>query len=548
MTPTMRPLTRQLVHLLAPFALLAGLAAQNGSEAGQEPVVVTQQEQNELRKQAFKAESEGRFGAAAEAFLKLSKGAPERIDWVVAAGRCLGRSGRFGDAVDLLDAARKRFEGSVEINSMLVRTLLLQTERDPGMVHPEVLWAEAADIANDVLRRDPNHADTRLLLAQSYYLLGQWDQAQRCADEAVRRHPERSGAHVLVGRLATDRFRLHLQELDKLDDDQAARADVIKKLHAQRLKARESFTKAAALDPSRSHPHVALSKLATIDGKFDEARRHLQDALAIDPETAVDHALLTRDMDWQRRRDFYRGLRTRFESATKLTGATRSRKASALRFHEARALLDGLQFQEALQAFLAVRAGDPSADNANYYAFLCAYHLKDYDAAEGYAADYARRSAPGFADVLRALPTDQRVQIAAMVQYLGDRAYQQKRIENSRDLNHVTACLKDSADAWNNHAFLCRETGKFERALTSYQYAIQKEPNSPQLWNDGGVVLQYHLTSPENLKKARTMYEKAIELAGKVLGDGKATEQQKAFAKEAVRNARLNLEALERKD
>ena len=154
----------------------------------------------------------------------------------------------------------------------------------------------------------------------------------------------------------------------------------------------------------------------------------------------------------------------------------RSRKASALRFHEARALLEGLQFDEALQEFLAVQKGDPGADNVNYYAFLCAYYGKDYDAAERYAAEYARRSAPGFADVLRALPTEQRVQIAAMVQYLGDRAYQQKRIPNSRDLNHVTACLKDSADAWNNHAFLCRETGKFERAYTSYQYAIQKEP------------------------------------------------------------------------
>ncbi|MCK5945617.1 MAG: tetratricopeptide repeat protein [Planctomycetes bacterium] len=532
---------------LAPFALLlllTGLPAQGETEPA--PVVVTQQERNELRAAAYRAENEGRFGDAADAFLKLSAAAPDRIDWVVAAGRCLGRSGRFGDAIDLLDHSRKRFPGAVEINAMLARTLLLQTERDPGMVHPEVLWAEAAGIAEEVLTRDPSHADSRLLLAQARYLLGQWDEAQRVADEAVRRHPDRPGAYVLVGRLATDRMRLLLQRLEKTGADDRERADLVARLHEQRRKARAAFEQAAALDPTRAHPHVALSQLASLDGKHDQAKRHLHDALAIDPETSVDHAALTEGMDWQARLDFYRDLRTRFLALSELPKVERARKAAALRFHEARALLDGLKFQQALQAFLAVKQSDPSAHNADYYAFLCAYHLQDYDAAERYAATFAARSAPGFADVLRALPTSQRVQIAAMVQFLGDRAYQAERIEHSRDLNHVVACLKDSADAWNNHAFLCRETGAFERAFTSYQYAIDREPDSPQLWNDGGVVLHYHLPTPENRAKAREMYGKAIELAAAVLASPKASAAQKASAEEARRNARLNLAELDK--
>ena len=43
------------------------------------------------------------------------------------------------------------------------------------------------------------------------------------------------------------------------------------------------------------------------------------------------------------------------------------------------------------------------------------------------------------------------------------------------------------------------------------------------------------------------MYEKAIELAAKVLADPEATTQQRAFAKEAVENARLNLAELDKK-
>jgi tetratricopeptide (TPR) repeat protein len=511
-----------------------------------EPAAVTQQEQNALRATAYKAERERRFSDAADAFLSLSRAAPSRIDWVVAAGRCLGRAGRFGEAVGLLDGARKRFVGAVDVNAMLARTLLLQTERDPGVVHPEVMWAEAADIAEAVLARDPAHADCRLLLAQARYLLGQPDEAQRHADEAVARHPDRPGSHVLVGRLASDRARRLLAELPTSDADEAAYADHVKLLQVQLEKARAAFREASALDPSRAYPHVALSQLATLQGKGDEARAHLHDALAIDPETSVDHAVLTKGLDWQARQDLYRRVRARFEETTALPAAARARKAAALRFHEARALLDGLQFAAARTAFQQVKAADARADSADYYLFLCDYHLGDYDDAEGHAATYARRSAPGFADVLRALPTQQRVQIAAMVQFLGDRAYQRERIDNSRDLNHVTACLKDSADAWNNHAFLCRETGAYEQAYTSYRYAIQKEPSSPQLWNDAAVVLQYHLSTEENRSKAREMYAKALELAAAVLKDPEATAAQRAFADGAQKNARLNLAALDK--
>ncbi|MEC8651890.1 MAG: tetratricopeptide repeat protein [Planctomycetota bacterium] len=541
----MHPRFRQLLPLISALSLCFSLRAQGAPEASQGPAVVTQKEQSRLRAAAFQAQHEGRFSDAADAFLKLSRAAPAQINWVVSAGTCLGRSGRCAEAVDLLDGARKRFVGAVEVNALLARTLLLQTERDAGVVEPEISWAEAAAICEDVLRRDPTHADCRLLLAQCRYLLGEWDEAQRHADQAVERHPERPGAHVLVGRLAKDRFQLYLAELSKVGDDEAARVQVVKQLHEQRLKARGAFVKAAELDPTRAHPHVALSQLASLDGKRQAARDHLHDALAIDPEVAVDHAQLTSGLDWQARLELYRQLRARYEASAPHPPVQKRRKAAALRFHEGRALLDGLRFDEALEAFLKVREDDPAADNANYYAFLCSYYLDDHDAAERHAATFAQRSAPGFADVLRALKTEQRVQVAAIIQYLADRAFQQKRIGNSRDLNHVTACLKDSADAWNNHAFLCRETGEFERADTSYQYAIQREPDSPQLWNDGGVVLQYHLATPENLKKARQMYEKCLALAGTILADDDAPATRRAAATAAAENAKLNLAALD---
>ena len=122
-----------------------------------------------------------------------------------------------------------------------------------------------------------------------------------------------------------------------------------------------------------------------------------------------------------------------------------------------------------------------------------------------------------------------------------------ERIGNSRDLNHVTACLKDSADAWNNHAFLCRETQQYQRAYESYQHAIEKEPASPQLWNDAAVVLHYHQPTEANLLKAQKMYRKAIDLATKVLADRDASEATRQYAQEAQANARANLLEIESK-
>ena len=134
--------------------------------------------------------------------------------------------------------------------------------------------------------------------------------------------------------------------------------------------------------------------------------------------------------------------------------------------------------------------------------------------------------------------------MSAIIRHLGDRAYRQDRKDNSRDLNHVIACLQDSADAWNNYAFLCRETGKFEDAFAGYEHAIEKEPDSPQLWNDAAVILQYHMPSPANLERAGTMYGHALELAAKVLADDNASSLSRERASKARSDARLNREKL----
>lgn len=523
---------------LAPVAAFAAACA--AAQSPSPPSATVQEVGDEPSPaRALALERQRRFAAAADVWLELVRREPMRHDHVVAAGRCLGRSGRFAEAVDLLQAARGRFPGSVDVDKALAEAFLLMAE-SPDAVAPEVRWADAMDLAEGVLQVDPDDEESRLILAQATYLLGDWQRAVREAEEAVRRHPQRSGAHILLGRIATDRFVGLLRQHAAGDLEPQAEADLVAAIDVQRQLARRSYARAAELEPDRAHPHVLLGELARLDHDTPRVRGHLLDALAIDPDVALDHRAIADGLDWRQRRDAYAGVRQRYDARA---GATPQKRAT-LHFYEALASFEGGDWQAAQQAFAAALADNPAATNCHYYLALCHYRLGDHDAATREAATYAALGAVAFADVVRALPGETRGEIGAIVQFLADRAYRNGDLAASRDLNHVIACLSDSADAWNNHAFLCRETGAFAAALASYRHALEKEPGSPQLLNDTAVVLQYHLPTPEHLAEARSLYQRAIRRADEVLADRAADTAARESAQQARADATKNLAVL----
>jgi tetratricopeptide (TPR) repeat protein len=528
---------------LAPFALwllsTATLLAQ-GQQPPPASAPVTTAEQDALRQKAFAAEQGGRFGEAADAFLALHRAEPARIDWITAAGKTLGLAGRFREAVDLLDGARARFPGQTDVQFMLARTLLLQAERDPGVLHHEVLYADAAELAEAVLAHAPDDEGSRLLLTQARYLLREWDEAEKHGEEAARRHPNSAGAQVLLGRIAGDRMRLLLAQYEKEKPQGRDAAEFVGRIDAQRQAALRAYRRAAELDPDRPFPHVALGELAFADKKTEAARAHFADALAIEPTTPLSHDELVKGLDAAARAAFYAEIGGRYE---RRRGALPAKRAT-LAFHEGRARFDAGEWAAAKACFERTLAANPAFTNSHYYLFLCAWRLNDHAAAETHATAYAAAGAAAFADVLRDLQGDLRAEVGGVVQYLADHAHAQKRIANSRDLNHVIACLRDSADAWNNHAFLCRETGRFADAETSYRHALEKEPESAQLLNDLGVVLHYHLATPENLGKARELYGRALRAADKQLADARVTGPARERAAQAKADAAANLQAL----
>lgn len=520
-----------LPRWLLPLLLLAGALAQ---------APVTGPGLRDLERRAAIAEQQHRYAEAADAFLELVRAEPGRLDWTIAAGRCLTRARRFAEAVAALEAGHRRFPGAIEIRATLAFALLAQAENDDAALHPAVLLAEAVEHAEAVLADRPDHEDARLVLAQARWQLGDQDGAVREAEEAVRLHPQRAGAHVLLGRIAGDRFRALLADYTTRRPSGQEAADLVARIDAERRRAWQGYERAAALDPTRSHPHVALAQLAWLDKDAAAMREHAARALAIDPDAPLDHDLLGRGLTWQARAAFYAAIRERYAAAP----GTRPAKAATLRFHEGRAHFDGAAWAAARACFSIALADNPEAVHAHWYQFLCAWHEGDHDLAERHAAAYASHSAPGFADVVRALAGDRRGEVGAIVRYLADRAFRDGRREASRDLNHVLACLADTADAWNNHAFLCRESGRYEDALASYQHALAREPDSPQLLNDTAVILHYHLPGAANKAKARELYQRAVAAADRQLADRTLPAAQRGSARQARSNALANLAAL----
>lgn len=522
------------------FLLGAACAAQTPPPAPVPPAPAAQTQQDPLlRERAAAAENIGRFGEAADHYLKLMQQDPTRADWAIAAGRCLGRSGRYNDAIDLLTQKRNAFPGIVDVTAMLARTYLLKAEGDQGGLNPELAYQDAVRLAEEVLAIDPNHEDSRLILAQAKYGLGDFAAAVAAADEAVRRLPQRAGAHVLAGRIAYDRFKALKQAFERdaasLDDD--ARAARVAELDAQRQRAKQAFLRAAELDPNRTFARIALGQIAVIDKEPDQALAQWAEALVVDPQARVDHAWIEQRLTWEQRRDFYQQVVQRYRARA---GTDRKMEAG-LNWYVARALFDGKKWSEAHQTFSDVAFANREYTNALYWAGLAAHYQGDDDSAGKLLGRYAMVSATAFADVLRGLAPEARAEVAQLVQRLADDAFQRSDLETSRDLNHVTAAFRDSADAWNNYAFLCRESGRFREAVAGYEHALEKEPGSPQLMNDLAVVLHYHLPSDENLKRAKELYQLAIGQADRVLAEPSSTDLARKLATQAKSDAQLNL-------
>jgi tetratricopeptide (TPR) repeat protein len=487
-------------------------------------------------------ERRGDLAAAAERYLALIASEPQRAEWALGAARCLRAVGRINDALRVLTDAEQRLPTALDLPVMRASTYHLKAEAEvrAGVSGADVgyLFEEAADVVTAVLDADPAHREARLILAQSRFQLGQLDAAWREAEQAAQRFPDHPGGALLLGRIAYHRFVTLLAQARAAEPRSKEWAELLEQAAAERERARAAFESAVAIDSERALPHLQLGNIHGWQNNVEQALVNYERALARDPACGVDHDWVARSATPERRLQMYRAADAAYR---KRADATPERLA-ALSWWSARALYEAKDFAGALPLFVAA-AADPARAEALHWAMLCAYAAGDHERAEEHGARFAERDARAFADLVRAQERPQ--DSITVLQVLADRAFDGKRLARSRDLNRVLAMVTDTADHWNNYAFLCRETGAFEASWQAYEHALSLQPDSPRLLNDAAVILQYHLPTPENLARARAMYQRAIKLANAIVTDRSATPEERKAARQAKDDARANLVKLE---
>ncbi len=492
-----------------------------------------------LQAQAQRALQDGKPDAAAEAYLALAQAEPQEAKWVTGAVEALSRGDRFRDALDLLDTATPRFKDNVDLRVLAAKVNMLRAENlaAGGKRDTHVLFAyeDAAQAARDVLATHADNRDARLILAEAEFSLGNFDAALEAAQEAAKRFPEHPGAHILIAKVAFQRFVDARQRIR----NEAPKGKDLERLATEAAAARKETTSALdaaiAADPQRAFPHKLLGDVHAWNDNPGQALLCYGKALGLDAGTPVNHDWLATAAKPAALIELYRKALDEYRARPH----TDVRRTATTTWYLGKALFQDKQFAKARDQMRTAYAANPDYTNSLYYVWLASYWLGDHDAAEQEAAQYARLSATGFADLLRSLPD--RAQTLPIITFLAARAFKASRPVQSCALNHVLALVENSAETWNNYAFLCREVGDHQASLAAYERALELEPDSPQILNDTAVILQYHLTTPENLARAKAMYERAVAVAQKDLSSGQLDAAAKARTEQALKDAQANL-------
>ena len=540
-------------RLLPLLVLVLAACGEPRAQDPTEPVVVeTPQDGNALRQAAFAAQGRGDHAAAADAFLSLSKLEPSEPNWVVRAGDNLGRAGRIDEAIDLLATTRKRFPDALVIQSMLARTYALKADatrmtsgRDATV---QLYYEDAVRTARAVLAIDAQDLDARLVLASSLLELGEAEAAFEEATMAVAKAPRAYSTQALLGRIAYERFVAAQRSAAEAEGEAKSAATAL--AGTMRDAASAAFRAAAEAEPSRSFPKVALGDLLAWSGDLPGAAARYGEALALDPWAKVNHDWLRSALGGKDRAELYAKARTTY-------GAREGAKPSGLAllgWYEAQACFDqageaGTEatrrtelWKRAAELFGDTVDAMPEYVDTGWWLMQSRYWAGDLAGAIAAATKFAQQNPRRFADMIRG--DDDTI---AGVVGLAAKEYQAGHIVGSRDLNQVIAYARSTADDWNNYAFLCRETRAYRESLVGYERALELEPESPQLLNDCAVILQYHLADDANLARAKGMYERAIELATAQLAAGGLAANRRELVSTALRDARNNLAALERR-
>ena len=500
--------------------------------------------QPDHRAKAFAAQKAGKTSIAADLFRQLYEAGADDRELLLAGSKCLETLGRYNDALNLLSRGKNRFPKQAEFRVGLARVFNLQAATmlaSTGKMDNHVVFCfqDAIREGEDLLKISPENRDARLIVANSHYSLGEWDKVRPHAQELVKRFPNHPGGHIIMGDLAFEHYKLLRQRAatEGADNSKAA----MQKIVGARESARDSYAQAIKLDNKRGAAHRKLGDVYAWNGQTDQALTKYGNALLLNPRASVPHTWISTNVTPEQCSKFYEDLGKRFLASS----PANKKPAAVFAWYCAAAATAAKKFAKAESLYEVAIQLDPMFRKGYYFAMYSAYFYRDNEKdAMRFAVAYAMIAPKEFSDIVRSVPDDQRDPITQLIKYLAKKSLDNRMASACRVLNHVLAGILDTTNAWNNYAFMARESGKYGESEKAYRHALEIQPTSGQLMNDLGVILHFHKRTPEAWQEAEKLYIKAGKAAQRVLQDTSSSAVDRETAQTTKRDANSNLRDL----
>jgi tetratricopeptide (TPR) repeat protein len=199
----------------------------------------------------------------------------------------LGEQGRCKEAIPSLRRALNSSVNTPDFRKnagvLGLRCALLTDDRDAAtsfiqLMHkqfpqdPDILFIVVhaySDLstrtAQDLGRIAPGSIPAHKLMAEAFEMQGNWDQAQHEYEEMIKREPNLSGLHFLLGRSLLSQPNANPEAIER---------------------AKQEFQKELEIDPKNAGAHYILGELARKQDNCDEAIPHFSQATGLDPNFA----------------------------------------------------------------------------------------------------------------------------------------------------------------------------------------------------------------------------------------------------------------------
>lgn len=477
--------------------------------------------------------------------------------WVLRAWMDEGRSNDTLDAIDRLARSGHSGPGMDYLYGMaFARRAEGQLAEGVGDSSIEMNFLDANGLLERALRADGQRfRDAYPALARSAWFTQDLELARWAADQARLLYPEEPAVWQQRGRVLMSQF--------VLAQEASAWSPEAEELWSGAV---ASFRRALELYGSPTEPQAEL-ELARTATELGDAWLWKDEASEASAAYATAISWSPDSMDYPRIYALLSsapaGFRGALEQGAELlrahSGETDPR-AGKLFWWLGYARFEAADWTGAEEAFALALERAPGAANAWFYVSLARQYRKDSEGA------------------LAALRTGWELDPAAIVAAAGSaggslRAFEQLIgwcAENERNLDAaliaemLAEAAPDEPRHWNNLGLFLRDEGErleleaskedapapdpalladlYQRAFVAYARALELSPDDPQLLNDTALMLHYHLK--RDLDRARSMYERAIELARERLAAPDLPAGDRERFETALQDANTNLEDL----